>query len=74
MFWLRIAALLAFLHAFPATAIEPFVIRDIRIEGIQRTEAGTIFNYLPVKIGETMTEEKAQQALWRAGNGGVGKR
>jgi outer membrane protein insertion porin family len=63
MFWLRIAALLAFLHAFPATAIEPFVIRDIRIEGIQRTEAGTIFNYLPVKIGDTMTEEGAAQAI-----------
>ena len=63
MFWLRIAALLAFLHAFPATAIEPFVIKDIRIEGIQRTEAGTIFNYLPVKIGDTMTEEGAAQAI-----------
>ena len=63
MFWLRIAALLAFLHAFPATAIEPFVIKDIRIEGIQRTEAGTIFNYLPVKVGDTMTEERAAQAI-----------
>lgn len=63
MFWVRIAALLAFFHAFPATAIEPFVIKDIRIEGIQRTEAGTIFNYLPVKVGDTMTEETAAQAI-----------
>ncbi len=46
-----------------ALAIDPFVVRDIRVEGIQRTDAGTVFSYLPVKVGETMTEEKAQQAL-----------
>src|SRR5262245_42527396 len=63
MSWLRIAALLLLLHAVPATAIEPFVIKDIRIEGIQRTEAGTIFSYLPVKVGDTITEERAAQAI-----------
>ncbi|HEU5178195.1 MAG TPA: outer membrane protein assembly factor BamA, partial [Burkholderiales bacterium] len=40
-----------------------FVVRDIRVEGLQRTEPGTVFSYLPVKVGETMTEEKAQAAL-----------
>ena len=40
-----------------------FTIRDIRVEGLQRTEPGTVFSYLPVKVGETMTEEKAQQSL-----------
>jgi outer membrane protein insertion porin family len=44
-------------------AFAPFVIKDIRVEGLQRTEAGTVFSYLPVKVGETMTEEKAQQAV-----------
>src|SRR6185295_16113101 len=63
MSWLRLAALFLFLHAVPSAALEPFVIRDIRIEGIQRTEAGTIFSYLPVKVGDTMTEEKATQAI-----------
>jgi len=38
-------------------------VKDIRVEGLQRTEPGTIFSYLPVKVGETMTEEKAQAAL-----------
>src|SRR4029453_1725805 len=52
-----------FSYPLTATAIEPFVIKDIRIEGIQRTEAGTIFNYLPVKVGDTMTEERAAQAI-----------
>src|SRR4029078_9107859 len=46
-----------------AQAFTPFVVKDIRVEGLQRTEAGTVFSYLPVKVGETMTEEKAQQAL-----------
>jgi len=46
-----------------AHAIEPFVIKDIRVEGIQRIEAGTVFGYLPVKVGDTMTDEKAAQAI-----------
>ena len=44
-------------------SFRPFVIKDIRVEGLQRTEPGTVFSYLPVKVGETMTEAKAQQAL-----------
>jgi outer membrane protein insertion porin family len=58
-----IPGLLAVLLVSSAAAIEPFVIKDIRIEGIQRTEAGTVFSYLPVKVGETMTDEKAAQAI-----------
>jgi outer membrane protein insertion porin family len=46
-----------------AQSFQSFVVKDIRVEGLQRTEAGTVFSYLPVKVGETMTEEKAQQAL-----------
>jgi outer membrane protein insertion porin family len=46
-----------------AQAFQPFVVKDIRVEGLQRTEPGTIFSYLPVKVGETMNEEKAQAAL-----------
>lgn len=46
-----------------AIAAEPFVVRDIRVEGIQRTEAGTIFSYLPVKVGETFTDEKGAEAI-----------
>src|SRR5688572_10842258 len=46
-----------------AQSFQPFVVKDIRVEGLQRTDPGTVFSYLPVKVGETMTEEKAQQAL-----------
>ena len=46
-----------------ALALEPFVIKDIRVEGLQRTEAGTIFTYLPVQAGDLMSDEKATQAI-----------
>ncbi|HET9470726.1 MAG TPA: POTRA domain-containing protein, partial [Usitatibacter sp.] len=49
--------------AAPALALEPFVIKDIRVEGVQRTEAGTIFTYLPVKVGERIDDEKAAEAI-----------
>ncbi len=58
-----IAGLVAALFATSASAFEPFLVKDIRVEGIQRTEAGTVFGYLPVKVGETMTDEKAAQAI-----------
>ena len=34
-----------------------FVVRDIRVEGLQRISAGTVFNYLPVSVGSTLSEE-----------------
>lgn len=49
--------------AAPALAFDPFVVQDIRVEGIQRTEAGTVFNYLPVRVGETFTEAQAADAI-----------
>lgn len=48
-----------------AHAFEPFVVRDIRVEGIQRTDAGTVFGYLPVKVGEKFTDEEATEAVRR---------
>ena len=57
-----LAALIC-LCAGVAQAFDPFVVRDIRVEGIQRIEAGTVFSYLPVKVGETMTDEKAAAAI-----------
>ncbi len=47
----------------PAWAIAPFKVKDIRVEGIQRTEAGTVFSYLPVKVGETMNDDQAAAAI-----------
>ncbi len=57
------AALFLLVLAGPAWAFQPFVVRDIRVEGIQRIEAGTVFSYLPVKVGDTLTDEKAAGAI-----------
>ncbi|HAF01369.1 MAG TPA: outer membrane protein assembly factor BamA, partial [Methylophilaceae bacterium] len=59
----HISALLLALLSNPVFALDPFVIKDIRVEGLQRTEAGTVFNYLPVQAGDVMNDEKATQAI-----------
>ena len=51
------------LCAGQAIAVEPFTVKDIRVEGIQRTEAGTVFSYLPVRVGDTFNDEKAAAAI-----------
>ncbi|MSQ69715.1 MAG: outer membrane protein assembly factor BamA [Betaproteobacteria bacterium] len=60
---LLLCASFLILFARSAAAFDPFVVRDIRVEGIQRIEAGTVFSYLPVKVGETMSDEKASAAI-----------
>ena len=47
----------------PAWAVEPFKVRDIRIEGLQRVEPGTIFISLPVQVGDTYTDDKGTAAI-----------
>ena len=56
------AAVLA-LCSGSALAVTPFVVKDIRVEGIQRTEAGTVFSYLPVRVGETFNDDKGSAAI-----------
>jgi outer membrane protein insertion porin family len=56
-------ALFSALHGVPAHAFDSFEVRDIRVEGIQRTEAGTVFTYLPIKVGDTVDEQRATAAI-----------
>ena len=56
-------ALVSLLCTVSVWADDSFVVKDIRVEGIQRTEAGTIFSYLPVKVGDTIDEAKATAAI-----------
>jgi outer membrane protein insertion porin family len=46
-----------------ALAIEPFTVKEIRVEGLQRTEAGTVFSYLPVRVGEVFNDAKSVAAI-----------
>ena len=40
-----------------------FTVGDIQVEGLQRIAEGTVFNYLPVAIGDRMTHQKVEEAL-----------
>ena len=51
------------LHFTSSWAVEPFVISDIRVEGLQRSDAGTIFAALPFRVGDTYNDEKGSAAL-----------
>ncbi len=46
-----------------AWAVDPFQVRDIRVEGLQRVEAGTVFASLPVRVGDTYNDDKGASAI-----------
>jgi outer membrane protein insertion porin family len=49
--------------SFNAYAADSFVVKDIRVEGLQRVEPGTVFSYLSVQVGDQFTEEKGAEAI-----------
>ncbi|MEO7433253.1 MAG: outer membrane protein assembly factor BamA [Dokdonella sp.] len=61
----RIAALflLAWFTAQDALAFDAFTISDIRVEGLSRIAPGTVFTYLPVEKGDSLTPDRADQAI-----------
>ena len=46
-----------------AFAVDPFTVRDIRVEGLQRIEPGTVFASLPFRVGETYNDDKGSSAI-----------
>lgn len=44
-------------------AFEPFVVEDIRVEGLERISVGTLLNYLPVSVGETFDESRSSDTI-----------
>jgi outer membrane protein insertion porin family len=48
---------------FTAMALDPFTVKDIRVEGLQRVEAGTVFASIPVRVGDTYSDEKASASI-----------
>jgi outer membrane protein insertion porin family len=46
-----------------AWAVEPFKLRDIRVEGLQRVESGTVFASLPFRIGDLYNDESGSAAI-----------
>jgi outer membrane protein insertion porin family len=64
---LKYVAALSALFAVPAvlaqTESAEFTVGDIRIEGLQRISEGTVYNYLPVNIGDRLDERRVDEAL-----------
>ncbi len=60
----KIALVLAGLSASLSShaAFAPFVVRNFRVEGAQRIAEGTIYNYLPINIGDTVDEQRLREA------------
>ena len=48
---------------FTIAAADPFVVRDMRVEGLQRISEGTVFNYLPINIGDTVDHVRVREAI-----------
>ena len=67
----RFAALiLGMTMALRAWAVDPFLVEDIRVEGLQRISVGTVLSYLPLNVGETFDEGRAagvMRALFETG-------
>jgi len=53
----------ALLCIFSVQAEEPFVVKDIRIEGLQKISEGALLNYLPINIGDTLDEIKIKESI-----------
>ncbi len=49
--------------AVPAWGLESFIVEDIRVEGLQRVSAGTVFNYLPVKVGDQFDQKLSAESI-----------
>jgi outer membrane protein insertion porin family len=57
------AMLVGAFYAANTWAVEPFELRDIRVEGLQRVEAGTVFASIPVRVGDTYSDDKGLAAI-----------
>ncbi len=44
-------------------ALTPFTVENIRLDGLQRISESTVFNYLPIKVGDKMDNERASEAI-----------
>ena len=64
-FWhgMAVAVMLLLAGALFAADANNFVVRDMRVEGLQRISEGTVFNYLPINIGDTVDAIRLQESL-----------
>ncbi|MCK5665726.1 MAG: outer membrane protein assembly factor BamA, partial [Thiotrichaceae bacterium] len=56
-------SLSSFFACHNALAVDSFIVDDIKVEGLQRISAGTVFNYLPLRIGDTADDRSVSQSI-----------
>ncbi|NOR80103.1 MAG: outer membrane protein assembly factor BamA [Methyloprofundus sp.] len=69
-FFLSLLLILLFMSSAVRSEEQGFIVKDIRVTGLQRISVGTVFNYLPVNIGEKLLEKNiapAIRALFKTG-------
>lgn len=54
---------LLFAVAVTAAAIDPFIVDDIQVQGLNRISPGTVFNYLTIIVGDTVDDQKSRDAV-----------
>ncbi|MFV0601618.1 MAG: outer membrane protein assembly factor BamA [Brachymonas sp.] len=59
--WVAVASVALAVNT--AWAADSFVIKDIKVEGLQRVEAATVFASIPVKVGDTYSDERGAAAI-----------
>ena len=42
---------------------DQFIVKDMRVEGLRRISEGTVFNYLPINVGDSIDENKIQESI-----------
>lgn len=55
--------ILLFSSILQSQAAQEFVIQDIRVEGLERITPGTVFNYLPMQVGDTFDDSRSSEAV-----------
>ena len=61
--WLKSVAILMLCMTSLAANAEGFFVKDIRVEGLRRISAGTVFTYLPVQVGDYLDKELTSKAI-----------
>ncbi|MCP3867489.1 MAG: outer membrane protein assembly factor BamA [Gammaproteobacteria bacterium] len=60
---LRLLMIICSLFVLPPAGASEFTVNDIRVEGLQRISAGTVFNYLPVRLGQQITSKDSSRII-----------
>src|SRR5919108_176704 len=61
----KVGYAVCFFVLWPSSAVakDSFIVKDIRIEGLERISPGTVFNYLPIRVGDEFDASRSAEAV-----------